>query len=49
MTELLLVRHAETIWHRENRYAGRTDVALTNFGHEQADRLGRWAATAAID
>lgn len=49
MTELLLVRHAETIWHRENRYAGRTNVALTDLGHEQADRLGRWAATAAID
>ena len=49
MTELLLVRHAETIWHRENRYAGRTDVALTDLGSEQAERLGRWAADAAID
>jgi probable phosphoglycerate mutase len=49
MTELLLIRHAESIWHRENRYAGRTDIGLTDLGREQAQRLGRWAATAAID
>jgi broad specificity phosphatase PhoE len=48
MTDLLLVRHAETIWHRENRYAGRTDVALTQEGREQAKRLGQWAAAAGI-
>ncbi len=28
-TRLLLVRHGETEWHAENRYAGVTDVALT--------------------
>ncbi len=49
MTELLLVRHAESIWHRENRYAGRTDIGLTDLGREQAERLGRWAAAASID
>jgi len=48
MTELLLVRHAESIWHRENRYAGRTDVALTDLGRQQAERLGRWAAAAGV-
>lgn len=49
MTDLLLVRHAETIWHHENRYAGRTDVPLTDLGRQQAERLGRWAASAGID
>ena len=49
MTDLFLVRHAETIWHRENRYAGRTDVALTEAGHAQAEQLGLWCAAANID
>ncbi|GAA2073890.1 histidine phosphatase family protein [Actinomadura alba] len=48
-TTLFLVRHGETVWHRENRYAGVSDVALTPGGHEQADRLGRWAEKAALD
>lgn len=29
MTRLILVRHGETEWHAENRYAGISDVALT--------------------
>ncbi|MEJ2871265.1 histidine phosphatase family protein [Actinomycetospora sp. OC33-EN08] len=49
MTELVLVRHGETEWHAENRYAGRTDVALTPRGLEQAAELAGWAADAAPD
>ena len=49
MTELFLVRHAETIWHHENRYAGRTDVALTDVGRAQALQLGRWAEETQIN
>lgn len=49
MTDLVLVRHGETVWHAENRYAGRSDVALTDRGHEQARSLARWAATAGLD
>lgn len=41
---LLLVRHGETEWHAENRYAGISDVALTREGRLQARRLGDWAA-----
>ena len=41
---LLLVRHGETEWHAENRYAGTSDVPLTARGLRQADQLGRWAA-----
>ncbi|MFG3254713.1 histidine phosphatase family protein [Streptomyces sp. NPDC048172] len=41
---LLLVRHGETVWHAENRYAGSSDVALTEAGVRQADALGAWAA-----
>lgn len=43
-TTLLLVRHGETVWHAENRYAGCTDVALTERGLRQAERLAGWAA-----
>ncbi|HEY8482764.1 MAG TPA: histidine phosphatase family protein [Spirillospora sp.] len=43
-TTLYVVRHGQTEWHAENRYAGVSDVALTETGREQAERLGRWAA-----
>ncbi|MFC0041734.1 histidine phosphatase family protein [Actinomadura rayongensis] len=48
-TALFLVRHGQTIWHAENRYAGVSDVALTDTGREQAERLGGWAAGAKLD
>ena len=48
MSRLFLVRHGETIWHAENRYAGSTDIALTAKGRQQADSVGRWAATAEL-
>jgi broad specificity phosphatase PhoE len=43
MTTITLVRHGETTWHGENRYAGSTDVALTPKGLQQAEQLARWA------
>lgn len=43
MTDLVLVRHGETAWHADNRYAGRSDVALTDRGLAQADDLTAWA------
>jgi probable phosphoglycerate mutase len=49
VTNLVLVRHGETVWHAENRYAGRSDVALTARGHEQAERLAEWARDAELD
>ncbi len=48
MTIIHFVRHGETVWHRENRYAGVSDIALTDRGIEQAEHLARWAATAEI-
>ncbi|WP_214411880.1 histidine phosphatase family protein [Sphaerisporangium fuscum] len=48
MTQLVLVRHGETVWHAENRYAGISDVELTPLGHAQAARLAEWAATAGL-
>ncbi|MCK1814391.1 histidine phosphatase family protein [Streptomyces sp. XM4011] len=46
---LLLVRHAQTVWHRENRYAGaRTDPALTAAGERQTGELARAAVAEAV-
>ncbi|KOV94690.1 histidine phosphatase family protein [Streptomyces sp. NRRL B-3648] len=48
-TTLLLARHGQTVWHAENRYAGVSDVALTDTGRDQAEALGRWAAGHPVD
>ncbi|WP_405872734.1 histidine phosphatase family protein [Streptomyces sp. NBC_00005] len=48
-TTLLLARHGQTVWHAENRYAGVSDVALTDTGRAQAETLGRWAAAHPVD
>jgi broad specificity phosphatase PhoE len=48
MTHLFLVRHGQTVWHAENRYAGTTDVALDPSGYAQAERLAVWASTAGL-
>ncbi|WP_369236706.1 histidine phosphatase family protein [Streptomyces sp. R21] len=48
-TTLLLARHGQTIWHAENRYAGVSDVPLTDEGRAQAEALGRWAAAHPVD
>ena len=46
---LLLTRHAETVWHAENRYAGTSDIDLTSNGVRQAERLAGWAHTRKIE
>lgn len=48
MTDLVLVRHGETVWHAENRYAGISDVELTPRGREQAAELASWASGAGL-
>lgn len=48
MNRIVLVRHGETIWHKENRYAGRSDIALNEKGYAQADQLATWATDAGI-
>lgn len=50
LTTLFVVRHGETEWHAENRYAGaESDVDLTDRGRDQARTLARWAAGARLD
>ena len=48
MTDLVLVRHGETMWHAENRYAGVSEVELSPRGLEQAAQLATWASSAGL-
>lgn len=41
MSSIYFTRHGQTIWNVENKICGSTDIALTDFGHEQAKELGR--------
>ena len=41
MGKLFIARHGETVWNREGRIQGHTDVALSKRGMEQARLLGR--------
>ena len=41
MTKLVLLRHGESTWNKENRFTGWTDVDLTDKGREEAAAAGR--------
>ncbi|MDZ7582080.1 MAG: 2,3-diphosphoglycerate-dependent phosphoglycerate mutase [Deltaproteobacteria bacterium] len=41
MNRLVLLRHGESIWNKENRFTGWTDVALTGQGTQEALAAGR--------
>ena len=38
-TRIIFVRHGETIWNREGRCQGSSDIPLSEIGHEQATTL----------
>ena len=44
MYRLVLLRHGESTWNRENRFTGWTDVDLTDKGREEARDAGRLMA-----
>lgn len=48
MNRIVLVRHGESIWHAENRYAGHSDVPLSSRGLQQAAHLAAWARDAGL-
>ena len=41
MIKLVLLRHGESIWNKENRFTGWTDVDLTEKGVAEAQEAGR--------
>ena len=40
MKKLVLLRHGESIWNKENRFTGWTDVDLSEKGVEEAKKAG---------
>src|SRR5579884_4020900 len=42
MRKLVLVRHGQSTWNRENRFTGWTDVGLSEKGMEEAAEAGQW-------
>ena len=43
MIKLVLLRHGESVWNRENRFTGWTDVGLTPQGEQEAREAGEFA------
>jgi 2,3-bisphosphoglycerate-dependent phosphoglycerate mutase len=41
MKQLVLLRHGESVWNKENRFTGWTDVALSEQGRAEAASAGR--------
>ena len=41
MIKLVLLRHGESVWNKENRFTGWTDVGLTDQGMREAREAGR--------
>ena len=41
MLKLVLVRHGESIWNKENKFTGWTDVGLSDEGIEYAKQAGK--------
>jgi 2,3-bisphosphoglycerate-dependent phosphoglycerate mutase len=48
MPQLVLLRHGESDWNRENRFTGWTDVDLSAKGVEEARAAGRDLAAAGL-
>ena len=44
MKKIVLLRHGESLWNRENRFTGWTDVGLTERGVEEAVTAGKLMA-----
>ncbi len=48
MYKLVLLRHGESIWNKENRFTGWTDVDLTKKGIKEAKDAGKLLEEAGI-
>jgi broad specificity phosphatase PhoE len=48
-TDFILVRHGETVWNREGRYQGHTNIDLSERGRAQARAAGKKLKTVHLD
>lgn len=48
MSKLVLVRHGESVWNKENRFTGWTDVDLSEKGIVEAHQAGRQLVAAGV-
>ena len=48
MPTLVLLRHGESTWNRENRFTGWTDVDLSPTGEAEARQAGQWLLDAGV-
>lgn len=42
MRKIVLLRHGESVWNKENRFTGWTDVNLSEKGEQEAEQAGKW-------
>ena len=42
MTKLYLIRHGQTLWNKISKYQGHSDIALSDTGIAQAQKLGHY-------
>ena len=49
MHKLVLLRHGESIWNKENRFSGWKDVGLTETGVEEARQAGKLLRDEGLD
>ena len=40
-TQLVIIRHGESVWNFENRFTGWTDVSMTDHGREQTKNMAK--------
>ena len=48
MHKLILVRHGESVWNKENRFTGWADPNLSEKGEDEARHAGRMIKSAGI-
>ena len=49
MITLYLIRHGETEWNKSGRYQGSTDVALSDMGMAQAEKVASYFKDIPLD